>query len=217
MARTGQEAAGLVGVGGVVRQAEGPQRAVAYVHAVGIGVELGAGGGVLQVVFAIVLVHPCPLDIGPVGEHTPDEGLHIFGNHALRDTLGLVEGLIFGVNLRLGGGEEAVVLAEALVADVEGMALNQRQGLPLGLHGVPIQLHAVNGGYVGAAPVEVHPAVIVHKQVGVPEGEGTLDFLIGAVENVFRPVSVAVLLPAGGAEIHPLAHHPHVRGVVVQG
>ena len=46
--RSGDEAAGLAGIGIALLQREGTKRAVAHIHTVGIGIVLGAGAGVLQ-------------------------------------------------------------------------------------------------------------------------------------------------------------------------
>ena len=84
VARAGQEAAGLVGIGVVFRQTEGAERAFAHIDAVGIGVVLGARGGVLEIVLPAVLVHPGALDVGPVAEHPADQRLDIGGQQLLR-------------------------------------------------------------------------------------------------------------------------------------
>ena len=144
VARAGQEAAGLVGIGVVFRERKVTERTVGHIDAVGIGVELGAGAGVLEIIFSVVLVHPGALDIRPVREHAADQRLDLFRNHALGDALRLVKGLVFGVDLLLGGREDAVVLAEALIADLKGMPLNERLRLGFRQHGLRIELHAVD-------------------------------------------------------------------------
>ena len=217
VARAGQKAAGLVGIGIVSGQGEGPQRMVAHVHSVGVGVVLSAGRGVLKIVFPVMLVHPGPLDIGPVGEHAADQRLHVRRDHGFRHALGFHERLIFCLYLRVGSGQGAVVFAHALEADSKGAALYERGLFSLGKHSFRIQLHAIDGRLVGAAPVEIDPAVVVPEQIGVPEGEGALDPLIGPVQDVLRAPAVAGVLPVGGAEIHPVPQHPHVRRVVVEG
>ena len=97
------------------------------------------------------------------------------------------------------------------------MTFHQHELLTDRIHGLGIKLHAPDGRDVGAAPVEIHPPVVVDEQVGIPEGKAAFDLLIRSVQNILRAVPVAVLLPTGGAEIHPIAHDPHIGGVVVQG
>ena len=93
--RSGDEAAGLAGTGIALLQRKGAQRAVAHIHTVGIGIVLGAGAGILQIVFSIVLSHKSALDVGLA--HAEEYGRHGFGRvaaeifHACREfnTLGL--------------------------------------------------------------------------------------------------------------------------------
>ena len=64
MARALDEAARLVGDRVVVGIFERPERLVRHIGAVGVGVELGPGRPVLQIIFAVVLGDPGAFDIG---------------------------------------------------------------------------------------------------------------------------------------------------------
>ena len=97
------------------------------------------------------------------------------------------------------------------------MAFHKHALIALWLHRIRVKLHTPDRRDIGASPVEVHPPVIVNKQVGIPERKTAFNLLVGAVQNILRAVPVTVLFPPGSAEIHPVAHHPHIGSVVVQG
>ena len=95
------------------------------------------------------------------------------------------------------------------------MAEDQLLRFPNGGHGVRVQLYAVDGGDVGAAPVEVHPAIVIAEQIRVPEGKGGRHFGKRLSQGVSGAQNGAVASLAAGAEIEVIAHLPHIRCVVV--
>ena len=216
VARAGQEAAGLVGIRIVFRQPEGTERALAHIDAVGIGVVLCAGRGVLEIILPLMLVHPRALDIGLVREHPADQGAHVSGKMFLRYALGFHKSLILRLDRVRGSRQRAVVLADALVADFVGMVLHNGDLFGLRKHRLGIELDAPDRRLVGAAPVKIHAPVVIEKEVRIPEREAALELLIGAVQDILRTPAVAVVLPVGGTEVYPVPDHAHVRRVVVE-
>ncbi len=226
VARAGQEAAGGVGVGVVGAGRERPQGTFAYTDAVIVDIVLGAGGSVLQVVSAVMLGHPGPLDIGIVRQGGAQQGAVALRRgldgrcdicHILRAAAGgfgdpLSEDLRDGA----GGGVIMMLLAGALVAVFRLVVVNQRHGLSNPLHGLRVQLHAPDGGHVATAPVEVQPSVIVQEKVGVPEVEGAGKLFEYAAFRIFCAVEVADFPLAAGAEVHPVPDGPHIRSVIVE-
>ena len=59
----GQESARFVGIRIVFRQFKRSHRGVSHIDTVGIGIVLGAGRRILQVIFPLMLVHPGAFDI----------------------------------------------------------------------------------------------------------------------------------------------------------
>ena len=80
VSRSGDEAAGLAGTGIALLQRKGAEGTFSNIYAVGIGIILGAGAGVLQIVFSVILGHEGPLDIGLA--HAEEHGRHGFGRVA---------------------------------------------------------------------------------------------------------------------------------------
>ena len=95
------------------------------------------------------------------------------------------------------------------------MAEDQLLLFPNGGHGVRVQLYAVDGGDVGAAPVEVHPAIIIAEQVRVPESKGRRYFGKRLGQGVSGAQDGTVAPLAAGAEVEIIAHLPHIRCVVI--
>ena len=99
----------------------------------------------------------------------------------------------------------------SLVLPEHGLALPDRQ------HGLRVDLNAPNGFLIGAAPVEVHPTVVILEHIGIPEVEGAGEGLERLCQRIGAGVEGAGLSPPGGAEHHPSADGAHIRGVVVNG
>ena len=142
MTCAGHKSAGFVGIRVLFCKFERAERTVGYIDAVRVGIELCAGAGVLQIILPTVLVHPGAFDIGPVGEHAADQGLHIVRDHAFRNALALYEGLIAGFNVSFGGRKFTVVVAVALISDLLGMAFDERDLFAGRVHRFGVQLHA---------------------------------------------------------------------------
>ena len=168
VARAGHETAGHRREGVGCLQGEGAQGRIGGIDAVGIGVVLGAGAGVLQVVGAVVLGHVGPLNVGLA--HRKEHGGQIVGTHT-GDVLHL------GRKFQLAGGGIIVffqcliyhagfpvdhpVVPGALVAKSFLLPEDQFLLFADGHHRFGVQLHAPDGRGVGAAPVEIHPAIVV--------------------------------------------------------
>ena len=222
VARAGHEAAGHRREGVGCLQDEGAQRRIRGIDAVGVGVVLGAGAGILQVVGAVVLGHVGTLDVGFA--HRKKHGGQIIGAHAgdvlhLRRKFQLAGGGVVVLFQRLihhtGFPVDHPIVPGALVA--QGFFLPEDQFLLFadGHHRFGVHLYAPDGSGVGAAPVEIHPAIVILEQVGVPEGKGSADFFKGLVQRVLGAQNRAVLSLAAGAEIQVLPHLPHIGGIVV--
>ena len=218
---TVDEAAGLIGEGVVLRKMIGSKRLVGHQHCVAVDVGLRGGKGVLQVILPRVLGHIGSLNIGVVPGKAPGQTAHgglvsesLLGpqlrghlHQALEQLLGL------GLDVQPGLGAH-MVRADPLIAP--GLVVHGEHDLlfPQGLHGLRVQLHAPDGGDVGAAPVEVEAAVVVHEEVRVPEGKASLDLLPVPAQGVLRAVEIAGLIALAGGEIEPVPRRAHVRRVV---
>ena len=223
VARALGKAARLGGIRVARLQRERPQRGIAHIDAVGIGVVLGGGAGVLQVVFAAVLCHKGALDVGLADGVKHLDQLFLVETAAGGQAFGQVQVACDRVDERL---ERAVdkallligdlaVLAGALVAESVGVLKDQLPALADGLHRGGVHLDAVDGVGVAAAPVQVDPAVVVLEQVGVPEIKRGGHLLKCIAQRVFGAQDGAVFAPAGGAEIQIPVYLAHVRRVVV--
>ena len=185
----GEEPAGLGRERAVRRVRERPERVVGGVVAVRIGVQLGSRRGVLQVVGAVVLGHPGAFDE------------RIGSQHACQHARALL----------------VVALARALPAVLRGIASEQLAALTARRHRRPVELHAVQRRAVRAAPVEVHPTVVVLEQVRVPERERSLDLLEVVRERVRRSVEGAGASPPRGAHDEVAGDLAYVGRVVGHG
>ena len=110
-----------------------------------------------------------------------------------------------------------MILAVSLVTNLIPVAVDQFHALGLRMHGLGIHLHAPDRRHIGASPVKIHPSIIVHKLMGIPEIKASLDLLVGTFLDIFRAVEVADLLPFGSAKIYIITDNPHVRRIVVEG
>ena len=126
MARARKESAGLIGIGIVFRQGEGAKRMIADIDAIGIGVVFGPGTGVLQIIPAVVLIHPCAFNKRHPTEQTADKGPELRRNAAFVPALLLQEILICRFDLLIRGGQKGVVFPRPFESDFPGMALDQR-------------------------------------------------------------------------------------------
>ena len=173
-----REARGLEGQRVVLRVGEGAHRAVRDVDAVRVGEELQADGGILEVVFAVVLGHP----------GTFDPGIFLFEVVAAPVEDG-VDHVVVGALL------EAVLL---VVAEEEDLGAGDL------LEGRLVQLDDLEGHQLGPAIVEVEMTVVV-EQVGVSVAvavEGA-DLLPGACPGVDGLVDVLVV---HGAAVEAAVH-----------
>ena len=121
MPGTGQESARLIGVRVVVRQNKRSERTITDINAVGVCVILGTGGCILEIISALVLVHPGALNIGPFCKHPPDQRFYIGREAVLRNTLAFDKCLKCQFHLFRGGGQRAVVFSNAFITDLIGM------------------------------------------------------------------------------------------------
>ena len=203
-------------------QGVGSQGSLRHIDAVGIGVVLRAGAGVLQIIPAVVLCHKGPLDKGLAdGMEQP---LGCLRRHAVRQ--GGVRGQVQLLCHRVHIGDKHLVHGAALFVHhavfpgplvAQTFRVPSEQGLPFpdGLQGLPVQLHAPDGVGVGAAPEEVQPAVVVQKQIWVPEGEGSGHLLKGLGQGVGAAKNGAGGLAAAGGKVQIPVNLPHVGGIVI--
>ena len=116
--RTGHKAAGLIGIGTVLCQRKRPERALTDIYSVGIGVVLGTGRGILEVISSVVLIHPRAFYIWPVGEHASDQRSDISRKMLFRDPARFNKRLVFCFDFLIRSGQSAVVFSDALIADM---------------------------------------------------------------------------------------------------
>ena len=221
MARAVDKAAGLIGEGVVLRKMIGSKRLVGHQHCVAVDVGLRGGKGVLQVILPRVLGHIGSLNIGVVPGKAPGQTAHgglvsesLLGPQLrghLHQALKQFFGLGLDVHSRLGAH---VIHTDALIAP--GLVVHGEHDLLFsdGTHSLGVQLHAPDGRDVGAAPIKVKSAVVIHKEVRVPEGESSLDLLPLAAERVFRAIEIAGLAALAGGEIEVVPRRAHVRRIV---
>ena len=192
------------------------------VYTIGVSVVLGAGAGVLQVIGAVVFCHERTLDIGFA--HGVEHGSQAFGTQAgdvchLRRQIQLagfrVIELLHGLVQHAGFPVHNAVVAGAFVAQYGFIAEDQLLLFTDGGHGVRVHLHAVDGRSIGAAPVEVYPAVIIAEQIRVPESKGRRYFGKRLGQGVSGAQDGTVAPLAAGAEVQEIAHLPHIGGIIV--
>ena len=174
-----REARGLEGQRVVLRVGEGAHGAVGHIDAVRVGEELQADGGVLEVVFPVVLGHP----------GTFDPWIFLFEVVAAPVEDG-VDHVVVGALL------EAVLL---VVAEEEDFGAGDF------LEGFLVQLDDLEGHELGPAVVEVEPAVVIDEHVGVAVAvavEGA-DLLPGACLGVDGLIDVLVV---HGASVQAAVH-----------
>ena len=163
-------------------QRERSQRGLGCVHAVGVGVVLGAGAGVLQIIRTVVLCHKRALDIGLVnslkhgGQHfgvQPRHLRHLGRQLQLAGCLVIerLHGLVKHAALFIHNA----VVAGALIAQFVFTTEDQFFLFSDGRHGFGVKFHAPDGRHIGAAPVEIDAAIIVPEHIGVPKGERSAD------------------------------------------
>ena len=128
--------------------------------------------------------------------------------------LGVIE-LLHGLVHHTGFPVHNAVVAGAFVAQYSFIAEDQLLLFTDGGHGVRVHLHAVDGRSIGAAPVEVHPAIIIAEQVRIPESKGRRYFGERLGQGVGGAQNGTVAPLAAGAEVEVLAHLPHIGCVVV--
>ena len=216
VARAGQKTTGMVGVGIVFRQGERTQGTVADIDPIGIDVIFRARACVLQIIPVFMLCHPRALDERRIGEHASDHRLSVIRNLILSHASGSQECPHLRVGLFLSERLKAVIFSRALKPDFKRTSLDQNLFFSLWKHRFRVQFHAPDRGGVGAAPVEIDPAVVIDKQIGIPKGKVTRYFFIRPVQNIPCAPAIAAFIPAGSTEIYPLAHHTHVRGIIIQ-
>ena len=222
VACAGDESAGLCGKRVGCLPHKGPQRRTGGIYPIGVSVVLGAGAGVLQVIGAVVFCHERTLDIGFA--HGVEHGSQAFGTQAgdvchLRRQIQLagfrVIELLHGLVQHAGFPVHNAVVAGAFVAQYGFIAEDQLLLFTDGGHGVRVHLHAVDGRSIGAAPVEVHPAVIIAEQIRVPESKGRRYFGKRLGQGVSGAQNGTVAPLAAGAEVQEIAHLPHIGGIIV--
>ena len=163
-------------------QRERSQRGLGGVHTICVGVVLGAGAGVLQIICTVVLCHKCALDIGLVdgvehgGQHFGVQSRHL--RHLGRQlqlagylVIERLHGLVKHAALFIHNP----VVTGALIAQFVFTAKDQFFFLADGCHGFGVKLHAPDRGHIGAAPVEIDAAIIVPEHIRVPEVERRAD------------------------------------------
>ena len=222
VACAGDESAGFCGKWIGCLPHKGAKRRTGGIYTVGVSVVLGAGAGILQVIDTVMLCHKGTLNVGLADgvEH----GSQAFGTQAgdichLRRQIQLaglrVIELLHGLVQHAGFPVHDAVVAGAFVAQYGFIAEDQLLLFTDRGHGVRVQFHAVDGGDVGAAPVEVHPAIVIAEQIRVPEGKGGRHFGKRLSQGVSGAQNGAVTSLAAGAEIEVIAHLPHIRRIVV--
>ena len=222
VACAGDESAGLCGKRVGCLPHKGTQRRSGGVYTIGVSVVLGAGAGVLQVIEAVMLCHKGTLNVGFA--HGVEHGSQAFGTQAgdvchLRRQIQLagfrVIELLHGLVQHAGFPVHNAVVAGAFVAQYGFIAEDQLLLFTDGGHGVRVHLHAVDGRSIGAAPVEVHPAVIIAEQIRVPESKGRRYFGKRLGQGVSGAQDGTVAPLAAGAEVQEIAHLPHIGGIIV--
>ena len=203
-------------------QCERPQRGLGGVHAVCVGVVLRAGAGVLQIVRSVVLCHERTLDIGLVnsvkhgGQNFGVQPRHLRHLGRQLQLAGcLVIERLHGFVKHAALFIHNTVVAGALIAKLFFTAKDQFFLFPDGRHCLRVKLHAPDGGHVGAAPVEIHAAIIVTEHIGVPEVERGADLGKRLGQRVGSAQNRAVTPLAAGRKIEILADLAHVGCVVV--
>ena len=203
-------------------QRERSQRGLGCVHAVCVGVVLRAGAGVLQIVRSVVLCHERTLDIGLVnsvkhgGQNLGVQPRHLRHLGRQLQLAGcLVIERLHGFVKHAALFIHNTVVAGALIAKLFFTAEDQFFLFPNGRHGFGGKLHAPDGGHVGAAPVEIHAAVIVTEHIRVPKGERSADLGKRLGQRVRCAQNRAVAPLAAGRKIQVVADLAHIGGVVV--
>ena len=163
-------------------QRERSQRGLGGVHTIGVGVVLGAGAGVLQIIRTVVLCHKRTLDIGLAdgvehgGQHFGVQPRHLRHLGRQLQLAGcLVIERLHGLVKHAGLFIHNAVVAGALIAQFFFATKDQFFFLADGCHGFGVKLHAPDRGHVGAAPVEIDSAIIVPEHIRVPKGERSAD------------------------------------------
>ena len=203
-------------------QRERSQRGLGGVHTIGIGVVLGAGAGVLQIIRTVVLCHKRALNVGLAdGVEHSGQRLGVQPRHLrhLGRQLQLAGCLVIE---RLHGFVKHAclfihnpVVTGALIAQFFFAPENQFFLFSDGRHGIGVKLHAPDGRGVGAAPVKIYTPVIIAEHIGIPKGERgadlgkRLDQWVGGAQNR----TVAPL--AAGRKIQVVADLAHIGCVVV--
>ena len=203
-------------------QRERTQRGLGGVHTICVGVVLGAGAGVLQIIRTVVLCHKRTLDIGLVdsvkhgGQNLGVQPRHLrhLGRQLQLAGCFVIERLHGFVKHAALFIHNAVV-AGALIAKLFFTAEDQFFLFPDGRHCLRVKLHAPDGGHVGAAPVKVHAAVVIAEHIGVPEVERGADLGKRLRQRVGGAQDRAVAALAAGRKIEIPADLAHVGGVVV--
>ena len=203
-------------------QRERSQRGLGGVHTIGVGVVLCAGAGVLQIIHTVVLCHKRALDIG-LADGVEHGGQH-FGvqprylrhlGRQLQLTGCLVIERLHGFVKHAGLFIHNAVVAGALIAQFVFTTEDQFFLFSDGRHRFGVKLHAPDGRHVGAAPVEIHAAIIVTEHVGIPEVERRADLGKRLGQRVGSAQNRAVTPLAAGRKIEILADLTHIGCVVV--
>ena len=154
--RPGNEAARLGGEGVMGLVAKGAEGPFSHVHAVPVGGKLCARRRVLEIIPALPLIHKGAFDerlfVRAGKMHVQAEEPH---------------GEAFPALLSWSSWIVRPLPSVFLLPSEDQLLFFSYRG-----HGLRIELLAVDGGGVGAAPVEIDPAVLVLEGIGVPEGEG---------------------------------------------
>ena len=163
-------------------QRERSQRGLGGVHTIGVGVVLGAGAGVLQIIRTVVLCHKRALDIGLAdgvehgGQHFGVQPRHLRHLGRQLQLAGcLVIERLHGLVKHAGLFIHNAVVAGTLIAQFFFATKDQFFFLADGCHRFGVKLYAPDGRGVGAAPVEIDAAIIVTEHVGVPKAERSAD------------------------------------------
>ena len=193
--RAGDKTAGPGTEGGVRRVGERPQGGISHIVPVAVNRFLRGGRGVLEIIFPVPFVHEGALQEGLAGK-VKKEPVH----ETVR------EGVL---PLFLAGIGEPFPAMVGLILTEHGLFL------PNGQHGLPVQFDPPDWLHIAAAPVEVHPAVIVPEQVGVPEVKGGADFLEAIRHRIFGAPDSAGRTLVRSTEIKIVPDLPHIRGIAV--
>jgi len=203
-------------------QRERSQRGIGGVHTIGVGVVLGAGAGVLQIIRTVVLCHKRALNVGLADgvEHSgqrlsvqPRNLRHLGRQLQLAGCLVIerLHGFVKHAALFIHNA----VVAGALIAQFFFAPENQFFLFPDGRHGFGVKLHTPDRRGVGTAPVEIHAPVIIAKHIGVPKGERGADLGKRLGQRVSRAQNRAVTPLAAGRKIQVVADLAHIGCVVV--